>query len=186
MAETSEIKIPLVTFADRAWYAYQCLPRGKNGKPPSLLKAMGPEKSLLLARLFNGERSVPREETRALIAAALRVPRAWLDLADGEAPKLSAPYKPMVRDQKMREQDPGEWIKKYKAIGGVPGEAPNNFQRAVLFYGSRVSADAIEEVANEARGREDSRPMIEWAKRLTLSQIRDSGRGFELRLPQSS
>jgi len=181
------MNIPLSTFADRAWYAYQCLPRGKNGKLPSLLKVMGPEKRLLLARLFNGERSDPRQETRAIIAEALKVPRAWLDLGEGEPPKLTGPYKAMPRDQKMREQDPGEWIKKYEAIGGIPTATPNNFQIAVLCFGSILDSKTIEAVAIEARNRENSEEPLYWAERLRLAQIRlTGGAGFRLELPKDA
>ena len=52
----------------------------------------------------------------------------------------------MPRDEELREQDPAEWARKYEAMGGSHGGNPNNFQIAVLFYGSSLSAEAIEEV----------------------------------------
>jgi len=81
------------------------------------------------------------------------------------------------------DQDPTVWAAKYDAIGGVPGKPLNNFQEAVLFYGSSIDLRALREVADRARGNESSASAVEWARRLRLAQIRHTGTGWDLKNP---
>ena len=180
------MKIPMDTFAERAWYAYQCLPRGRGGKPPSIDSLLGRPRRAMLTRLFTGERTDPRQETRKILAEVLKVPREWLDYGKGDPPALTGPYQPLRLDESLRDHDPDEWARKYEAIGGVPTATPNNFQIAVLFFRKVLSPAAITEVANDAHGQWDSQEPIEWARRLHLAQIRATGSGFDLRLPFAS
>ena len=54
-------------------------------------------------------------------------------------------------------------------MAGV-GAEPNAFQVAVLYHGSAIDADIIEAVANEARGREESRSALGWGRELVERQ----------------
>ena len=94
MVQLIETRIPLETFCERAWYAYHCLPR-VDGRLPSQASLLGKRRQLVISRLFRGCCVDPRQETRALIAEALRVTRTWLDHGDGEPPELTGSYRPM-------------------------------------------------------------------------------------------
>lgn len=175
---------PLETLAERAWYAYLCLPR--DGKRPPAMSSLenrvdkktgrqmgradGPAPATF-AKLFKGERDEPRRATREAIARVLNVAWSWLEDGIGDPPKLTGPYREMPRDESLREHHPEEWAKKYAAIGG-PNAQPNNFQIAVLFYGSSLTSAAIEEVAKSATGRENDLLPIGWGKLLSEAQSR--------------
>lgn len=175
---------PLETFAERAWFAYLALPRvGKHPIAMSKLenridkktgrqmgRADGPSPATF-NKLFDGSRVEPRKDTREAIARVLGVSLQWLDYGMGDPPRLNYPYTPMKRDESLREHDPAEWARKYAAIGGVEA-APNNFQIAVLFLGSTLTGEAIEEVAAKARGRESDLTSIGWAKLLNEAQAK--------------
>ena len=170
-----DMQIPLETFAQRAWYAYQCLPRDERGRPPTLGEVVGNERRSMLSKFFKGHRSDPRQDTRVWMAEALKVPRAWLDYGEGVPPKLTGPYRRMPIDKSVKEEDPEEWVKKYEAIGGVPKGIPNNFQIAVLFFRERLDTRVMAEVAREAHGQEDTKTPEEWGRRLRTAQVRITG-----------
>ena len=161
--------IPLGTFAERAWYAYLCLPRVKEGKPPPIDQVMGRQHSRLLHKLFKGHCNDPRQKTRELVAEALRVPRPWLDLGTGACPRLTGPYRPMPRDQNLRHLD--------RAF-----TRPHNLQIAVWFLGEGLDRRAAQEVARHAQGNENARSPIEWGGRLCVAHVHFTGRVFDLRL----
>lgn len=187
---------PLDTFAERVWYAYQCLPRPKGKLPSkeSLENYVDPKTGLqrgrddgpsfgTFSKLFKGNKVEPRPETRAKIANVLGVDVRWLDYRDGTQPRLTGPYRRMRKDESLAEYDLGEQVKKYDAIGGVDGQS-NHFRTAVLFYKSVLDLRAIEDVAKAANGRENGEEPIEWARQLRLAQIKHTGKGFDLALPE--
>ena len=181
------MQIPLANFGERAWYAYQCLPRQPNGDPPSMMAVIGKVHRQKLSKIFRGEVTDPEETTRKLVAEVLHVSRGWLDHGVGDPPALTGPYLEMPRDANLLKHDPEEWARKYDAIGGVPTATPNNFQIAVLFYHADLDRRAIEDVAKEARGRENARSPKEWASLLLAAQYRLTGRKvFEMGLPDAT
>jgi len=93
------------TMGERAWYAYHCLPRGKNGKPPPrrpFEEAHGLHNGTL-KRVFLG--ASPRAEMLDKVALALEVPIEWLLRGEGKAPKLSGVLPPISSLE--REEDDG-------------------------------------------------------------------------------
>jgi len=164
--------IPLDTFAERAWYAYLCLPRDKQGKPPPLNQVIGKNRRTLLHNLFKGLRTDARQKTRELIAEALRVDRAWLDHGSGAGPRLTGPYRPMPRGQNLRDLD-------------RMSTPPNNLEIAVWFLGADLDPRAAEEVARDAVGKENARSPLEWGCTLCAAHIRLTGGFFELRLTRN-
>lgn len=179
---------PLSTYAERVWYAYQCLPRAKgkgrrHGLPTYRSLENDPKRNpdptkpalATWSKLFSGERTDPRTETKKLIADTLGVDRAWLELGIGTPPQLTAPYRPMPLDETLAEHDPSEWARKYDAIGG-PSGPPNNFQVAVLFLGSALTTKTVEAGAARAQGREHEMTPLGWARVLTEIQGRPTKR----------
>jgi hypothetical protein len=70
----------LPTLADRAWYAYHCLPRDRRGKLPSVreLERDHALAQATLAHIFTGRRALHRSDTAPKIAKALRASESWL------------------------------------------------------------------------------------------------------------
>lgn len=86
---------PGESLPERAWWAYQCLPRDASGKPPASTKLdvdHGLGRGTLL-RLFKGERT-PGGDTMVRVARALGVSVGWLLAGEGAAPKPSGPLAP--------------------------------------------------------------------------------------------
>jgi hypothetical protein len=166
--------IPLDTFAERAWYAYHCLPR-VNGKLPALSNLIGAERRSNLHKFFKGQRVHLREPSRILIANALNVPRKWLELGIGEPPNLTGPFQ---RNTDLCGDKNADWFRRFKAIG-IDEASVNNFAVAALWYGEKLNTRAIEEVAREALGRENLLTREEWARRLRDAHVRLGGEWFE-------
>lgn len=106
---------PLETINDRAWYAWQCLPRkrtkkGALGKPPSYrsLERDYDISPATLSKLFSGDRKTVELGTIPKLAAALRVTERWLMHGEGQPPELTGPYKP--REDKFADHDPATWV----------------------------------------------------------------------------
>lgn len=98
--KSSRVTAPLDSLAERAWYAFHCLPRGSRTKkptPPTVLeKAHGlPRGSLGL--IFSGTRTEPRLATRAKLAEALQVTEDWLIRGTGTPPTLTGLLPPRPR-----------------------------------------------------------------------------------------
>jgi transcriptional regulator with XRE-family HTH domain len=125
----------LPTLADRAWYAYHCLPRDRNGKPPTFKELEAAEQLpySTLSHVMSGRRSQQRHETFAKIARALRVTEAWLR---GEAaehgPTLTGEWPPRPgtggvdpRRRNRRARGPAPMqvvaVATYARYGDVPG-----------------------------------------------------------------
>jgi transcriptional regulator with XRE-family HTH domain len=86
------------SFADRAWYAYHCLPRTKRGKPPSynsLEKAAGIS-SGTISRAMLGDREEFSKSTLEALARVLNVSIDWLVDGRGEKPPLTGPIPPRL------------------------------------------------------------------------------------------
>lgn len=91
----------LSPFAARALLAYQCLPRERLGRMPSLrsleIRYALPRSSL--SRIFSGDHQGVAVDTVGRLAAALGVTIEWLAAGEGEGPAPSAdgaPYGPLV------------------------------------------------------------------------------------------
>lgn len=156
----------LGTIADRAWYAWHCLPRSKKGKPPSwksLEKEYGVA-TTTFSKLFSGERKTVELETLPKMASALRVSEMWLYKGEGEVPKLSGPLE--HRHDRYEEFDPAAWAARAEAAGGVDSivTPKNAFEAAVQTLLLDVSAETIRAVADEARGHENERPAHHWGR----------------------
>jgi hypothetical protein len=178
----SATNIPLETFAERVWYAYQCLPRGRDGKLPSIDSLLGRPRRAMLTRLFSGERSNSRPETRMILAEVLNVPLEWLDSGKGDPPRLTGPYRCNLGVCQDRDAD---YVRRFIAIG-VDEDSVNNFVLAVLWLREKLDTRAIEEVALQAKGRENLVTREEWAHQLRLAQIRITGAGWELCRPNAA
>ena len=178
----STATIPLGTFAERAWYAYHCLPRGRRGKPPSIDSLLGRPRRAMLTRLFRGERTDPRHATREILAEVLKVPPECLDYGKGDPPTLTGPYKCNIDLCLDKNAD---WARRFEAIG-VEEDSVNNFALAALWYRERLSTAAIEEVAAQAKGQENRVTREEWARRLRAAHVRLGGSGFDLYEPSST
>lgn len=87
---------PLTTFAARAWFAYHCLPRDQDGKPPAstALEAANGLNRGKLGKIFrDGAPQIPIKTLRSA-AAALGVAPEWLESGEGPPPTLSGPLPP--------------------------------------------------------------------------------------------
>ena len=81
--------VAMSSLAERAWFAYHCLPRGKRNKPPpyrQLEQQVGLTNGTF-SRLFLGERERPEPETVVGIAKVLGVTLDWLLTGKGDGPK---------------------------------------------------------------------------------------------------
>jgi transcriptional regulator with XRE-family HTH domain len=77
----------LISLADRAWYAYHCLPRDPAGYPPNLKDLeieVGISSYGTLSHVMAGRRSNHRADTFGKMAKAFRVTEAWLRGEEGE------------------------------------------------------------------------------------------------------
>lgn len=156
----------LTTLGDRVWWAWNALPR-KGGKPPtwkSLERDFGIPLASFSKLVKNDRRSVD-SATLPKLAAALRVSEAWLVRRDGPDPTPTGAL--LGRDE--GHGDVLDALVRKHAVAGS-GEKPNAFQVAVLYHGSAIDADVIETVANEARGREESRTALGWGRVLVERQ----------------
>lgn len=80
----------------RAWWAFHCLPRSENGKPPQL-KSFELEHRIhngALAKLFSGQRHGATPPVLEEIARALRVSTDFLTFGKGAWPELTGPIPP--------------------------------------------------------------------------------------------
>lgn len=160
----------LSTFADRVIWAWNSLPR-KKGRPPAW-KLLEREHGVPLAtfsKLFSGERSTVTLATLPRLAEALQVKEEWLTRREGPDPVPTGTIIGRGEDR-YGDIDPSAWVRKYSAIGAIPPGGPNPFQVAALYLGSDVDADIIEELAAEARGREDTRTAQGWGAELKRRQ----------------
>jgi len=74
--------------ADRAWFAYQCLPRDDRGEPPDW-RVLEREHGLsngTIYKLIWGITVQPTWDTLEKAATALRVPSEWLRREEGAGP----------------------------------------------------------------------------------------------------
>jgi hypothetical protein len=83
--------VELKTIGDRAWYAFNCLPRERGGMPKvrPLEEKFGLSNGAL-KKLFTG--AVPRADKLPDHLRALRVSYEWLVEGVGERPRLTAPF----------------------------------------------------------------------------------------------
>lgn len=102
----------LPTLADRAWYAYHCLPRSGAGKLPTFKEL---EVSVgiaygTLSHVMKGRRSQHQHETFREMARALRVSEAWLHGDDGaRGPTLTGMLPPRPGTKWVRHGDVPGW-----------------------------------------------------------------------------
>jgi hypothetical protein len=158
----------LTTLGDRVWWAWNALPR-KAGKPPTW-KSLERDFKIPLAsfsKLVKNDRRSVDSETLPKLAAALHVSEAWLVRRDGPDPK---PTGALLGREEGHSDVLDALVRKHAVAGGLGGEKPNPFQVAVLYHGSAIDADVIEAVANEARGREESRTALGWGRVLVERQ----------------
>jgi len=102
----------LPTLADRAWFAYHCLPRDRRGKLP-FLKELELEHGLsggTLSHMMSGRRSQFRFETMPKISEALRVSEPWLrGDEDARGPTLTGPLPPRPGTKWIRHGEVPGW-----------------------------------------------------------------------------
>jgi DNA-binding Xre family transcriptional regulator len=84
-------EIPLATFADRVWYAYHCLRRGRHGQPPSWrsLELKFGLANATFSKLATGEKTGVTLDALPRLARALSVSSQWLLEGIGDPPKLT-------------------------------------------------------------------------------------------------
>lgn len=84
------------TMADRAWFAYQCLPRDKKGSPPSIrgLEEKYGLSHASLNKLFWGWTDEPSYAQLKRFCAALQVSVDWLHDGAGVGPYTNMPVPP--------------------------------------------------------------------------------------------
>lgn len=111
----------LESFADRAWYAWHCLPRGKKGRPPTQRK-LSLEYDIpigTLSKVFDGTRKDVERATIKKMAAALQVSEQWLYLGQGIPPQLTGPLPP--RPGAEEPEPPSGTQSGGKRLGDLPG-----------------------------------------------------------------
>jgi hypothetical protein len=107
------------TFAERAWYAYQCLPRDPRGRPLSYrsleIRYDLPRSSL--SRLFSGAHGSVDASNVPRLARALGVSVEWLISGHGAPPTAAGPVLPLssTKESVQPEHDEDE---------GTPGPLP--------------------------------------------------------------
>lgn len=100
------------SIADRAWLAYQCLPRDKAGNLPSVrtLEDAYDLSRSMLSRLFSGERTKLQPATWPKVALALRAPTIWLMQGEGKGPTIVGALPPLRPGTKrMKHGDHPDW-----------------------------------------------------------------------------
>jgi transcriptional regulator with XRE-family HTH domain len=169
---------PLEDLNDRAWFAYQCLPRekptnrlGKKAGNLTGLPAYGRlEKDhelpgALFSKLFSGERKSVDSKTLTKLARALQVSAGWLLTGEGEAPTLTGPYEPRL--DLYAQHDPARWAEQYTenpvTLSRDRKQYANPFEEAAETVRERVPARWLATQREEARGREWDRPAAGWA-----------------------
>ena len=183
-ADAQQLEVPLNTYRERVWYAYHCLPRTR-GRLPGLVSLGERRGAKVLADVFHGRRDAPSKKIRAWIADVLEVSQDWLDRGEGEPPTLTGRYKAIPElDPEIIAQDPSEWARRWNALGPMIGRKSNNFQAAALSIRGYIRTEILEQVGVEARGRENSKTIVEWARHIRLAQIKATGTGWELTLPK--
>lgn len=80
---------PLHTLAQRVWFAWHCLPRGKDMAPPSWRRLEMAEQlpNGVFSKILSGHRQTVEAQTFRKLARALQVPFLWL-LSGEEPPDL--------------------------------------------------------------------------------------------------
>lgn len=86
------------SFADRAWYAYHCLPRNRRGKPPSYnsLEEKHGISTGTISRAMLGDREEFSKTTLEKLARALSVSVGWLVEGVGDKPALTGQIPPRL------------------------------------------------------------------------------------------
>lgn len=86
------------SFADRAWYAYHCLPRTRRGKPPSYnsLEEKHGISTGTISRAMLGDREEFSKTTLEKLARALNVSVGWLVEGVGDQPVLTGQIPPRL------------------------------------------------------------------------------------------
>jgi len=76
------------TITQRAWLAWQCLPRGRNGKPPPIrrLEIAHGLSNAQLRKLILGTTIRPSHDALLKMAAALKCDPVWLSTGEGQSP----------------------------------------------------------------------------------------------------
>jgi hypothetical protein len=109
--------------ADRAWYAWHCLPR-RNGKPPTRdwLEERHKLPQGVLSKIMKGKRNSLREATLKRIAVALNAKPEWLGQGRGPAPQ--ADHLVPARPRSERELDAAEsfTVRSFQEIAMTPGK----------------------------------------------------------------
>lgn len=106
------MKLP--SLADRAWYAYHCLPRDDSGKLPTFKDLEEGTKPAIaygtLSHVMSGRRSHHRADTFPLMARALKCSEAWLRGEDGaRGPVLTGMLPPRPGTTWIRHGDVPGW-----------------------------------------------------------------------------
>lgn len=127
----------LPTLPDRLWYAYHCLPRGADGKPPSY-RALERDHDLsngLLSRLMHGERLAIEHETWKRLHAAMRVAPPWLDYGGPNGPPPPKGLIPLRPGTERRYGDLDDW----KAMADAAAKAAPAAPPEVLLAGAEMA-----------------------------------------------
>lgn len=150
------------TVAERAWWAYHCLPRDKRGKPPAatrLESSVGLGRGTL-GRLFSGER-VPIPENLEKAATALEVTSAWLTFGEGVAPSLTGPlpprpgtdvpaWQPPSPPPEVIVEKPVRYENLRRVVTSMRGERPDEFLDEVLVSAALYSPTDLPEMSWKA------------------------------------
>jgi len=93
------------TIAQRAWFAWHCLPRNDKGQPPSInqLERDHGFSHAALRKVIMGRAPRPGYTTLVKAAEALRCDAGWLGSNEGPAPVCSwpVPAGPPIRKKKL-------------------------------------------------------------------------------------
>src|SRR5689334_10535305 len=101
----------LPELSDRVWYALHCLPRDKNGAPPSYkqLEKQYHLSPAVLSKTVLGKQKKHDRDTFRKIALAVNAPEAWLDGSASGAPKPTGVVPPRPGREWLRHGDLPAW-----------------------------------------------------------------------------
>ncbi len=170
---------PLDTLNDRVWYAWHCLPRGANGRPPPW-KPFEKLHGIALAtfqKLATEDRRSVDFETLVKLARALGVTTDWLSKGEGPAPTPTGPVSSRAERYALA-QTLDATMAKVEAGGGVgPATEPTTqLQMAVATLLEEISPETIAKVTAEHKGAEDTKPAHHWGRILRDEEKVQRGR----------
>ncbi len=133
MADFTPIRadgIPLEGLAQRIWFAWHCLPRGKDGTPPSWrsLEMSHQLPNGVFSKILAGSRQTVEAATYQKLGRALRAPVLWLLTGDDPPDlKTTGPFQALGSD----EQDPQEVSRRVRTYLRRCGFDETRIERAI-------------------------------------------------------